>query len=294
MKPMLAVKSTDKMIQDLLDQVGYVIGSPKMDGVRGIVSDGKLLSRSLKPIRNAYTQQLFAIPEMEGVDGELIVGDVTATDVYRTTNSGVMRSTGEPKVTFFAFDIQMKGTYEERYANLDGRHLPQNVVVCLCEQLHTLEEVAEYEKECLERGFEGIILRNPLAEYKYGRAGKTNKELLKVKRFEDSEAEIIDEFELMHNANEAQTNELGRTFRSTSKEGLEGTGTLGGFHVRDIYSGVEFKIGTGFNAEQRDAYWGGAEWWTGRIVKYKFFSVGVKEKPRHPVFLGFRDKEDMS
>jgi DNA ligase-1 len=31
----------------------------------------------------------------------------------------------------------------------------------------------------------------------------------------------------------------------------------------------------------------------GKIVKYKYQEIGVLEKPRFPVFLGFRDKEDM-
>ena len=29
------------------------------------------------------------------------------------------------------------------------------------------------------------------------------------------------------------------------------------------------------------------------IVKYKHFPVGEKDKPRFPVFIGFRAKEDM-
>ena len=64
--------------------------------------------------------------------------------------------------------------------------------------------------------------------------------------------------------------------------------------MRDLTTGVEFEIGTGYTAKQR------AEFWTsqpvGKIVKYKFQPAGAKDegKPRFPVFLGFRDKADMS
>src|ERR1700743_2525812 len=72
---------------------------------------------------------------------------------------------------------------------------------------------------------------------------------------------------------------------------------LGGFHVRDIYSGVEFDIGTGFTLEQRknlwDAWQKNPKHLLGHIVKYKHFPVGVVDKPRHPIFLGFRDRRDM-
>ena len=64
--------------------------------------------------------------------------------------------------------------------------------------------------------------------------------------------------------------------------------------MRDVESGVEFRIGTGFDQADRDSLWRAEGGVLGRIVKYKFFPVGVKEKPRHPVFLGFRDKRDMS
>jgi DNA ligase-1 len=30
----------------------------------------------------------------------------------------------------------------------------------------------------------------------------------------------------------------------------------------------------------------------GKLVKYKYFAIGVKDAPRHPVFLGFRSKLD--
>ena len=56
-------------------------------------------------------------------------------------------------------------------------------------------------------------------------------------------------------------------------------------------TGVEFEIGTGFTAAEREALWLAPP--IGKIVKYKFFPVGVKDRPRHPVFLGFREAEDM-
>jgi len=31
----------------------------------------------------------------------------------------------------------------------------------------------------------------------------------------------------------------------------------------------------------------------GKILKYKYFDIGVKDAPRHPVFLGMRPKSDM-
>jgi DNA ligase-1 len=152
--------------------------------------------------------------------------------------------------------------------------------------LHNRHDLDTYEAEQVALGHEGIMLADPNAPYKFGRATTKGGELLKVKRFEDSEAVVIGIQEEMFNGNEAQTNELGRTKRSTAKDGLVGKGTMGALIVRDVKTGVEFNIGTGFTAADRQRFALGGI--LGEVVKYKSFPIGVKDKPRHPVYLGLR------
>ena len=75
----------------------------KLDGIRVIIKDGVVYSRSLKAIPNKHVQALFR--NLHGLDGELIVGNVTAHDVFQKTTSGVMSKDGEPDVTLYAFDM---------------------------------------------------------------------------------------------------------------------------------------------------------------------------------------------
>ena len=79
--------------------------STKLDGVRAVVIDSVVYSRSLKPIRNNYVQKLFGKPEYNGFDGKLVVGDVYARDVFQKTTSGVMSAEGTPDVKFYVFDV---------------------------------------------------------------------------------------------------------------------------------------------------------------------------------------------
>ena len=96
-KPMLAVEADFKKLR-------YpVFAQPKLDGIRVIIKNGVVYSRSLKPIPNKHVQALFG--HLEGVDGELIVGNPTAHDVFQKTTSGVMSKDGEPDVTLYAFDM---------------------------------------------------------------------------------------------------------------------------------------------------------------------------------------------
>ena len=90
-KPMLAVKAGIENIQP-----GDLI-SPKLDGIRGINLDGQILSRSLKPIPNKHIQAEWNRKELAGIDGEFILGDPTAADAYRATNSALMRHEGAPQ-----------------------------------------------------------------------------------------------------------------------------------------------------------------------------------------------------
>ena len=60
-----------------------------------------------------------------------------------------------------------------------------------------------------------------------------------------------------------------------------------------MHSGVQFNIGTGFTDTVRDQLWEHKEDLINTTVKYKYFDIGVKEAPRHPVYLGIRIPEDM-
>ena len=75
-----------------------LLASAKLDGVRAVVRNGVVYSRSNKPIPNAYVQKLFS--RFEHFDGELIVGDPTSKTCYRDTISGVMSFEGKPEVRF--------------------------------------------------------------------------------------------------------------------------------------------------------------------------------------------------
>lgn len=281
-KPMLASPAA-------LDALRYPIyGSPKLDGIRASVVGGQLLSRTLKQIPNRHIFHTLSDPRLEGLDGELIVGKPTSSTCYRDTVSGVMGHEGQPKFTYWLFDLwNTAETFSMRRRVLgrmyESNELPDCVALVHHVELRSREDLDAYEAEQVALGFEGVMLADPDAAYKFGRATTKGGELLKVKRFEDSEAVVIGVEEEMFNGNEAQTNELGRTKRSTAKAGLVGKGTMGALIVRDVKTGVEFNIGTGFTAADRAAAWP-----LGTIVKYKSFPVGVKDKPRHPVYLGLR------
>ena len=270
--------------------------SPKLDGIRASVLGGKLLSRSLKSIPNRHVSAILSDKRFEGFDGELIVGDVTAPNVFSNTTSHVMSHDKVFDFTYYVFDLHDHDEgFDLRLDKLSKRACHSaNIVLLEQNILYNLDDLDIYESLQIAEGYEGVILRKMDGLYKYGRSTVNEGLLLKVKRFTDGEAVVIGFEEQMFNGNEAKVNELGRTKRSSHQAGKTGKGTLGALIVRDVKSGVEFNVGTGMDDAIRAHIWAHQELHLGLLIKYKSFEVGVKDKPRHPVFLGFRHLEDVS
>lgn len=294
-KPLLAAA----VKEDQIDKLKFpLLASPKLDGIRVMVRDGVLVSRNLKPIRNKHCQKLFAKKEYEGFDGELIVGRPNDKEVFRSTSSGVMSEDGEPKVTFWVFDMIDKPEmdFNTRIGTLAelSNIWPKEVKLVPHVLVENIDDLNQYEQECVDFKFEGVMLRSLLGKYKNGRSTFNESILLKLKRFIREEAIIIGFKERMHNANEATTNALGHTERSTHKENMVPRGDLGALLVEHYKNNeMEFEIGTGFNDALRKEIWENQEKYLNSIVTFEHFQYGEYDKPRFPVFIGFRDPADM-
>ena len=282
-----------------LDKINFpVYTSTKFDGIRALVIDSVVYSRSLKPIRNKHVQRLFGKPEYEGFDGELVVGDIYAKDVFQKTTSGVMSEDGEPDVTFHVFDLWSIPTFDYEYRQRDlqeilldeDKEYPSIVyaMIHLCKNIDDLTFFLEHERNV---GGEGLICRSPSGIYKYGRSTPKEQLSIKLKFFEVGEFEVIGFEERMHNTNEVTTNELGYKERSSCKENLIPMNTLGSLVLK--YGDTEFRCGTGFSDAQRKEIWENKESYLGKLASIRYMSVGQIMLPRIPSFQGFRDKDDM-
>ena len=266
--------------------------SPKLDGIRAIVQNGKLVSRSLKLIPNQTIREL--IQACEGLDGELIYGDARAHDVYNLTYRKVMTKDGDAEgITFYAFDLQRLGyAYQTRLHDLHQMSLPSIVKVLPQMLVNSDIGLEAYYKEVLEQGYEGTILRNPDAMYKQGRSTAASQDMLKMKPFEDSEAVVLDFYEAMENQNTTFTNELGRTDRSTDASGLVPKGMLGGFVVRILngkFKGVETNIAPGkLTHAERIYIWNNQSRYMNKILTFRHMPHGSMDAPRHARFYRWR------
>lgn len=312
------------MLADPIEPEKYPLKFPlfvstKLDGIRCVVRDGVALSRSLKPIPNEYVQAMLARPEFNGLDGELIVGPPNAHNAMQMTEKGVMKIKGTPDFTWYVFDdcTHPEMTFVDRFKSAGVRVALTAAGNPLIKVLghgvaRDQEQLDQMEAIALKAGFEGLMVRAPHGRYKWGRSTAKEGLLNKVKRFTDAEADVIGFEELMINENEAVENELGNSQRSSCKANLRPGNSLGSLVCQLLdkeggrvfvlqadgsYQAVTFNIGTfdGVTAEERAQLWQDRESLVGRIAKFRHFAAsGVKDAPRFPVFVCWRNPLDMS
>ena len=284
-----------------------VLCSPKLDGIRCVVKYETPVTRALKPIPNKALQDILSGPALDWLDGELIVGHPASEKVFNRTTRVVMKQdlpiTTDLGLAFYIFDDASVPSrpFKHRLAAAQAkvvaaklnRYFPIDVMVIPHTQVNNEDELHKAYDAYLQLGYEGIMIRDPEAPYKFGRSTPKERILIKMKPHADSEATILHVEELLINGNEQEVNELGYARRSSSMEGLMPGGVMGALVVQDVTSGVQFSIGTGFTAAQRELFWKYRDRLIGKTVKYKYFPIGVVDKPRHPVFIGFREAWDM-
>ena len=283
-KPMLAGKCSD------VAKLRYpVLATPKLDGIRCLVINGRAVSRKFKPIPNDHIRN--TIEKSYGyyqLDGEIMVENQD----FNALSGDVRRKEGRPNFYYAVFDyVTTPLPYDIRMQQLERLLLPAFCRKILPSRCANVAELQAYEAEQLAKGYEGVMVRSPNSPYKCGRSTENEGYLLKIKRFEDSEAVVVGIEEEMENQNVATKDAFGRTERSAHKENKAPKGTLGALECQ-LPSGVIFKIGTGFDAATRLKLWQHRDKLCGKLVKFKHQLSGADERPRFPTFVGFRDEWD--
>lgn len=280
-----------------------LLSAPKIDGIRAHIYDRCALSRKNKLLPNNHVQYTYGQAILQFLDGELTSGSPTSKSCFNTTQSAVMSQDGIPEeLHYHVFDYTDRGggfdsrlDFVSKIVAASGR---TDISVVPHKLITHLDDLLEYEEECVLAGWEGIMMRDPRGPYKQGRSTLREGWLIKLKRFDDSEAEILGAYEQETNNNLAVMNKVGHMKRSSHKENKVFNGHLGGFWVRDIHTGVEFNVGTmlGITKEMRKNMWdnfsSNSKTYLGLIIKYKSQSVGAKDKPRIPIMIGFRNQID--
>lgn len=320
MKPQLAA---DAVLEQMLFDA---YGQPKIDGVRALNTTGQLTGRSLDPFEGFGITDYFSKPDFTGFDGEMTLGDVpNDPDRLCARTSGAMgRIYEEGKkvlltqmadLHWWIFDCLDEHTrklpYAARWEAAERRvRLLQHprLHIVPFEVVKDIDAAKAKISAFLDDNYEGAIFRNPNALPKEGRPSKKGQELWRVKPWQDDEMLVTGMTEGERNENEAKTNTLGRTERSSAKAGKVANGVVGnlkGTLLKDIRSSVTGKllfpaglavtVGAGeLTAQQRKHYFDNPHEIVGHVVKFKHLAHGTLDLLRMGTYISHRLPADMS
>lgn len=318
MKPQLADNYDLKNLEAFLKSGQTIFQQPKIDGVRGLHITGQFTGRSLKVFKNRALTEYWSADHFAWLDGEMVIsGGWTQPGLCRLTTGlcNTVKAAQVPELVVFDYLApevaslpywQRYNAAEERVAQLRNM-LGDRAIVHLipCHEVTDIAEVFKYHEQWMDEGYEGSILRNPLAQLKEGRPGSKTMELMRIKDFIDFEFIATELVEAMENMNEAKINELGHTERSTHQENMRPKGMVGAIKGRFLQDVVHngkrlfekdqpLLCGPGqMTHAERAHYWRNQHELVGQISKAKLFPHGTLNKPRMPIWLSLRAAEDM-
>lgn len=273
-KPMLAGTADD------ISTLHYpLFASPKIDGIRVLTLELEAknaytysrINEEFKILKNLGMRSLLKMLPA-GLDGEIVTLDNTGNvNTFNDIQSKVMSKSVNSPFQYLIFDyLPNQQTHVPFHARMELLsklvELPFFCSLLPQTYIKEAEELELYEAQVVEAGYEGVMIRKVDAPYKQGRSTLNEGYLLKLKRFEDAECEVVGVEELVREHHN------------------ESTGLLGALVCR--YNDVMFNIGTGFTDLQRKSFWIARNKLPSHCT-FKFQRCGMKDAPRSPVFKAF-------
>jgi DNA ligase-1 len=280
--------------------VGNVIVEPKLDGVRVIVicdvdkDEVKLFSRNGKELENfptinkTFDEMLDQMKESMVFDGEVM------SDDFQTLMREIHRKGGaktkDAKLNLFdclpLAEFKNGGSNSVNDGILKRKEMLESFKFHLKSNVHLVEYVkmdlsdedgqkqfADYNKMCIDRGFEGIMIKPVNGIYECKRSTLW----LKVKPFI----------------------EVSLTVKATEEGTGRNVGKLGALIVEGKDSGkfIKTNVGSGLSDSDRDSFWKAKEKLIGQVVEVRADAITQNQNAkdewslRFPRFLRFRGFE---
>ena len=277
--------------------VGNVIVEPKLDGVRVVVicdvdkDEVKLFSRNGKELSNfpeinkTFDDMLDQMSESMVFDGEVM------SDDFQTLMREIHRKSGaktqDAKLNLFdclpLTEFKNGGSNSVNDAILKRKEMLESFKFHLKSNIHLVEYVkmnlsdedgqkqfADYNKMCIDRGFEGIMVKPVNGVYECKRSTLW----LKVKPFI----------------------EVSLTVKDTEEGTGRNAGKLGALIVEGKDGGkfIKTNVGSGLSDEDREVYWKDKDKLIGQVVEVRADQITQNQNAkdewslRFPRFLRFR------
>lgn len=196
------------------------------------------------------------------LDGELYTHGLPFEEIYSRVSRRVSMHSAYQEIQYHIFDIVSTDKQLDRLKKLES--IPTNDIIKIVPtyNVRCAQDIIPLYDKFLSMGFEGFIVRHPLAPYKRGRSTM-------IMKYKPSK---LDSYTILDFEEE-------RDIYNTPKDCL-------GALICDSGNGSIFKVGTGFTDDQRQVYWRSRDSLIGKsvVVKYQQLTTN-RSVPRFPVFV---------
>ena len=245
-------------------------------------------------------------------DGWVIDGESWSPSIPFEELGGIMRAWKNPKeipadLALNVFDILTleqwnnggEPVFSERvkiYTDLLKKKSPNNCNIIVQQSLKDIADAQKFYDKCVEKGHEGMMLRDPDGRYKHGRCTLNEYNIIKLKQWITTDVWIVD-YEQATKMKEEYANsdrgkdETGHSKRSRTKENYELVDAIGSIIVEDedgVKSGVHFS--KEYNGPE--VTWANRKKFIGKMVEVRSMKVGVKDGLRLGGITRFREDKD--
>jgi len=275
-----------------------LLGSTKFDGWRCIICDGQLWTRNGKIIHNQllpeYLKQIidFCNDEHVVLDGELWCPGVTFQDIQ-----SLLASYHKPitmPLVYHVFDYLTRDEWlngGEAHFDLRAENYEAALTTYFAhtkpvmQVFHaTAEDAKRFYQGCIDRGYEGSVLRDPRGIYKHGRSTLNQGLMFKFKKWITADVRIVGFKQGQRMREEVADGPrdrdiFGHLETSNRKDDYEEVDELGSVEV-ELQNGIRCFVRCAKEFDGPKITWENREQFMNRWCEIRYQAAGVKIKPR--------------
>ncbi len=240
--------------------------SPKLDGVRAYTVGGVFFSRQGKVLRNMESMQ----EDIAKLGPYVFDGELVDVDWNKTVSTVHTQFGGDgSKIIYNVFDILTIDEWTKQLCDHTqivrtailkrmSKDFPERMQMVPVVTAGTVEKIVAYMTAYVNRGYEGVIVKDPHAPYMF----KRHRSWIKLKPYREETFKVID--------------------------ALEGTGKYVGMLGALVIEvgATTCRLGTGFDDQQRTEMWKSPP--LGHMVEVRFQEKTNDGSLRFPSFLRLR------
>lgn len=245
-----------------------------------------------KLIPNFHIQWQLGRRRFVGYDGMITIGDYDDPLLLKNTKAALMNRVGIPDFTFHVFDVNNEYTkglmFADRIKRMKDMWDQERFKfswfkVVRFKKIKDKKALKKYELDCVEKGFSGIIMKDPTGFYTPGRRFGINRWMMEISHFVEDIGEIVGVEYIKREKEEIPDEELFYARRLLDNARMRFYQKITALVI--LWRGREVVLDRGFSEAYRRKLYRSQRHLIGKTVIFRYFHDGSSDEPLYPTFV---------